>query len=215
MIFMRFWRGFGGFRGGETLPKLSPNPAKFKILKNMQFGIAFCLIFWFVLSLISWKYAFRLDGSEVFKVFAKVVFLQFSCMFGPKHQPKILPKRGPNPSKIHAKNESFFNVDFWGLRPRFWWVLDAKMAPQINKTCTKKTEIQTNGHKTTEIRKHRYEQRYETVPHGKLTRKRYTKNTYTKNMKYKKLAYTKNCVTEKRSIRKKEWHQKLVRKNIW
>ena len=42
---MRFWRGFGGFWGGKTLPKSSPNPSKIKILKNMQFGIAFCLIF--------------------------------------------------------------------------------------------------------------------------------------------------------------------------
>ena len=42
---MRFWRGFGGFWGGKTLPKPSPNPSKIKILKNMQFGIVFCLIF--------------------------------------------------------------------------------------------------------------------------------------------------------------------------
>ena len=44
-IFMRFWRGFGGFWGGKTLPKPSPNPSKIEILKNLQFGIAFCLIF--------------------------------------------------------------------------------------------------------------------------------------------------------------------------
>ena len=36
-------------------------------------------------------------------------------MLGPKNQPKILPKRGPNPSKIHAKNKSFFNIDFLGV----------------------------------------------------------------------------------------------------
>ena len=44
-MFTRFWRGFGGFWGGKTLPKPSPNPSKIKILKNMQFGIVFCLVF--------------------------------------------------------------------------------------------------------------------------------------------------------------------------
>ena len=44
-IFMRFWRDFGGFGGPQTLPKPSPNPSKIEILKNMQFCIAFCLIF--------------------------------------------------------------------------------------------------------------------------------------------------------------------------
>ena len=37
-----------------------------------------------------------------------------------KNLPKTMPKRRPNPSKIDAKNVWFFNIDFFGSRPRFW-----------------------------------------------------------------------------------------------
>ena len=40
-----------------------------------------------------------------------------------KNLPKTLPKRGPNPSKIDAENVLFFNIDFFGFRPRFWSLL--------------------------------------------------------------------------------------------
>ena len=36
-----------------------------------------------------------------------------------KKLPKTLPKRRPNPSKIDAENVLFFNIDFFGFRPRF------------------------------------------------------------------------------------------------
>ena len=58
----------------------------------------------------------------------------FVCIFGPKNLPKTLPKRSPNPSKIDAENVLFFNIDFFGSRPRFWRVLGlqdgAKLAPK-------------------------------------------------------------------------------------
>ena len=40
---------------------------------------------------------------------------------------KTLPKRGPNPLKIDAKNVLFFNIDFFGFRPRFWRVLGLQL----------------------------------------------------------------------------------------
>ena len=51
------------------------------------------------------------------------MFLQFSCIFGPKNLPKTLPKRDLNPSKIDAENVMFFNIVFFRFRPRFWRVL--------------------------------------------------------------------------------------------
>ena len=51
------------------------------------------------------------------------MFLQLSCIFGQKNLPKTLPKRGPNPSKIDAKNMLFFNIHFYTFWPRFWRVL--------------------------------------------------------------------------------------------
>ena len=68
---------------------------------------------------ILWKLAFRLDGNTIFKVFAKIVFLLFPCIFGQKNLPKILPNRGPDPLKIDAKNGLCFNFEFLGFWPRF------------------------------------------------------------------------------------------------
>ena len=48
-------------------------------------------------------------------------------LFGRTNLPKTLPKRGPNPSKIDAKNVLFFNIDFFGFRPRFWRVLGLQL----------------------------------------------------------------------------------------
>ena len=46
-----------------------------------------------------------------------------ACVLGPKNVPKPLPKRVPNPLKIDVKNVLFFDIDFFGFRPRFWRVL--------------------------------------------------------------------------------------------
>ena len=40
-----------------------------------------------------------------------------------KNLPKTLPKWGPNPLKIDAKNVLFFNIVFFGFRARFWSLL--------------------------------------------------------------------------------------------
>ena len=47
----------------------------------------------------------------------------FECILIPKNLPKTIPKRRPNPLKIDVKNMSFFNIVFFGFRPRFWKVL--------------------------------------------------------------------------------------------
>ena len=65
----------------------------------------------------------RLDRSMIFKVFAKIACLQFSCIFGLKNLPKTLPKQGLNPSKIDVKNVLFFNIDFFASWPGFWSLL--------------------------------------------------------------------------------------------
>ena len=59
----------------------------------------------------------------MFQVFAKNVFLQFSLTFLQKNIPKTYPKRGLNLSKIDAEKVLFFNIAFFGFRPRFWRVL--------------------------------------------------------------------------------------------
>ena len=42
-----------------------------------------------------------------------------------------LPKRRPNPSKIDVKNVSFFNIDFFGFRPRFWRVVGLQFGAKL------------------------------------------------------------------------------------
>ena len=122
------------------LPKPSPNPpktpSKSMFQKTSIFSRFFATVFVYLLSWKPWKYQFSLGKTTIFKVFAKNVFLQFSCIFGPKNLPKTLPKRSPNDEKIDVKNVLFFNIDFWGFRPRFWRVLGfqdgAKLAQNRN-----------------------------------------------------------------------------------
>ena len=45
--------------------------------------------------------------------------LLFAWIFGPKNLLKTLPKQGPNPSKIDAKNVLVFSIDFFAPWPRF------------------------------------------------------------------------------------------------
>ena len=47
----------------------------------------------------------------------------FECILGPTNLPKTNLKRRPNPLKIDVKNVSFFNIVFFGFRPRFQRVL--------------------------------------------------------------------------------------------
>ena len=55
----------------------------------------------------------------------------FSCIFGPKNLPKTLPKRGPNPLKIDAKNMLFFNIDFFRFWHRFWSLLGFQVGAKL------------------------------------------------------------------------------------
>ena len=48
-----------------------------------------------------------------------------------KNLPKTIPKRGPNPLKIDAKNVLFFNIVFFGFRPRFWRVLGLQLGAKL------------------------------------------------------------------------------------
>ena len=48
-----------------------------------------------------------------------------------KNLSKTLPKRGPNPSKIDAKNMLFFNIHFYGCGPRFWRVLGLQVGAKL------------------------------------------------------------------------------------
>ena len=59
-----------------------------------------------------------------------------STLSSKKHQ-KILRKRRPNPLKIDAKNVLFFNVDFFGFRPRFGKVLGLQDGAKLALAATK------------------------------------------------------------------------------
>ena len=59
-------------------------------------------------------------------------------MFDPKHLPKTLPQRGPNPSKIDAKNVLFFDIDFFASWPRFWSVLGLQLGAKLALIAPKK-----------------------------------------------------------------------------
>ena len=60
---------------------------------------------------------------NIFQVFAKSMFLQFSRILQSKIHPKIPPKRSPNDEKINAENVLIFNIDFLRFWPRFGRVL--------------------------------------------------------------------------------------------
>ncbi len=114
-------------------PKPSPNPSKTPsksmFQKTLIFSRFFATVFVYLLSWKPWKYQFSLRKTTIFKVFAKNVFLQFSCIFGPKNLPKTLPKRSPNDEKIDVENVLFLNIDFLGFRPRFGPSWASKLEP--------------------------------------------------------------------------------------
>ena len=122
-IFSRKNRENHGFWPPKTIPKPCQNAFKIDVPKNIDFFEVFCYSFCIFVILETLKISIFLGKTTIFKVFTKNVFLQFSCIFGPKNLPKTLPKRSPNPSKIDAENVMFFNIDFFGFRPRFWRVL--------------------------------------------------------------------------------------------
>ena len=124
---------------GFELSRPSQNPPKIQsksmIQKTHDFSSIFAWCFSFFLSSISWKLAFRLDGSTIFKVFAKIVFLLFPCIFGQKNLPKTLPKQGLNAFKNDAKNGLFFNFDFLSYWPRFGSLFRLQVGAKLAQNC--------------------------------------------------------------------------------
>ena len=96
-----FWRGFGGFGGGKTLPKPSPNPSKIKILKNMQFGIVLLLDFsdLFYLRFLE-NMHFASTGARFLRFSLKSCFCNFhACLVQ-----KINQKSIQNEVRTHPKS---------------------------------------------------------------------------------------------------------------
>ena len=119
------------------LPKPSPNPPKIEpkssLEKTLDFSSVFVCFFPVFRSLISWKCAFYHCKTTNPEVFAKIVLFRFSSIFLPKNLPKTLPKRSPNDEKIAVKNVLFFNIDFFGFRPRFWSPLGLQLGAKLAK----------------------------------------------------------------------------------
>ena len=115
-IFSRKNRENHGFWPPKTLPKPSQNPLKIDVPKNMRFFIEFC-------SKMLCCNSADIDFVLVFPILfaCRALFFEslFECIWGPKNLPKTIPKRGPNPLKIDVENVSFFNIVFFGFRPRF------------------------------------------------------------------------------------------------
>ncbi len=131
---MRKSRVSNRFGPSKLCQNPAQNPSKWKFKKTHDFWAHFRQHLSKLQASKPWKYQFRLDGSTIFKVFAKIVFLVFPCIFGPKNLSKTLPKRGLDSLKIYAKNDLFFNYDFLGFWPRFGSPLGlqdgAKLAPK-------------------------------------------------------------------------------------
>ena len=122
------------------LSKPSQNPSKMPRKSHSQKACIFSLIF--ARKTLCCKSA-NIDFVSIFPIRngsrARFFKSLLACIFGPKNLLKILPKRSPNPFKIDAENVLFFNIDFFGFRPRFWRVLDlqlgAKLAKLAKKSC--------------------------------------------------------------------------------
>ena len=71
-----------------------------------------------------------------FRLCALFLRIAFRMHFDSKKPTKKHLKTRPNPLKIDVKNMSFFNIVFFGFRPRFWKVLGlqdgAKLAKNRN-----------------------------------------------------------------------------------
>ena len=114
------------------LPKPSQNPAKIPSKSMSQKTCNFSWIF--ARKKVCCKGA-NIDFVLVFAVLfaCRALFFKslFACISGPKNLSKTLPKRGANPLKIDAKNDAFFNIDFFGFRPRFWSLLGLQVGAKL------------------------------------------------------------------------------------
>ena len=131
-IFSRKNRENHGFWPPKTLPKPSQNPFKIDVPKNIRFFIEFCSKY---ALLQQRRHRFRIGFSNTFACRALFFESLFECILGPKNLPKTSPKRCPNPLKIDVENVLFFNIDFWGFRPRFWSLLGLQLGAKLAPNC--------------------------------------------------------------------------------
>ena len=109
-----------GFWLPKTFPKSIQNASKIDVSKNMRFFMDFC---WFLVACCKSRASNFMRPRSVLLAFHRNQVFAFGIRFRSKNLSKTLPKRGPNPSKIDAKNVLFFNIHFFGFRPRFGRVL--------------------------------------------------------------------------------------------
>ena len=114
------------------LPKPSQNPSKMPPKSTSQKTCEFSLNF--ARKMLCCNSA-DIDFVLVFPIDLACRALFFESLFErilvPKNLPKTLPKRGPNPSKIDAENVLFFDIVFFGFRPRFWRVLGLQLGAKL------------------------------------------------------------------------------------
>ena len=93
----------------QNLPKIVPKCSQSRCPKVHEFFNDFCF------KKLRCASA-NIDFVSVFTILlaCRTLFFEsvFSCNFDPKNLSQTFPKRGPNPSKIDAKNVLFFNIDF-------------------------------------------------------------------------------------------------------
>ena len=118
-----------GFWCPKTLPKPSPKPFQIDIPKNTWFLNAFSIpSFKFKVSK-PWKYAFRLDGSTIFRDFEKNQFLHFSKFGFRKPSPKSWQNEVGTLEKLMPKTYCFLTSIFWGFGLDFGRSWASKMEP--------------------------------------------------------------------------------------
>ena len=117
-----------GFGPPKPLPKPSQNPIKIEVPKNMQFFIDFGSNFD---ACCKSQHQKNVRPRSVLLAFHTFPQIAFGMPLAPKNLLKTLPKRGPNPSKIDAKNVLFSNIDFFGFRPRFGRLLGLQLGAKL------------------------------------------------------------------------------------
>ena len=105
--------------------------SKSKVQKTSDFSSIFYINLTYFFSRFSWKYAFSLEKIINFRVRSFNSQFEISSEFSSKNHQKNLPKRRLNPSNIDAKNVLFFNIDFFGFRPRFQKVLGVQLGIKL------------------------------------------------------------------------------------
>ena len=120
-----------GFWPPKALPKTRP-----KCLQN-QCSNKHAIFHGFLLEFCLFRYLRFLENhgflyeNHYFEVFTKIMLIAFGMHFRVKKFTKNLKKRRPDPSEIDAENVLFFNIDFFGFRPRFWRVFALQLGGKL------------------------------------------------------------------------------------